>query len=41
MLFYTLTTRRKRSLKNPIYNCNKKNGIPRNKFNQGNERPEH
>ena len=25
----------------PIYNCNKKNKIPRNKFNQGCERPIH
>ena len=37
---YTLMTIRKRKQENnPIYNCVKKNKIPRNKLNQGGERP--
>ena len=39
--FYTVLTsiKKRNEENNPIYNCTTKNKIPRNKFNQGCERP--
>ena len=41
LLFYTsiINYQKGNTRKNPIYNHIKKNKIPRNKFNQGDERP--
>lgn len=40
MHFYTLTVKyqKEKSRNSPIYNCIKKNKMPRNKFNQGGKR---
>jgi len=37
--FYTLIMNSQKQINNPIYHYIKKNKVPRNKFNQGGERP--